>query len=101
MLKLFVDDIRRCPDGWILARTVTEAIRILATQDVSEVRLNHNIICKPETGESHISWETFKAVARYLALLNVVRELDNGIPIKAHIHIANAQGGNLPKSCCS
>lgn len=36
-IKLFVDDLRACPKGWVPARTVTEAIRILATQSVEEV----------------------------------------------------------------
>lgn len=36
-IRLFVDDIRREPEGWVRARTVTEAIRLLATQDVEEV----------------------------------------------------------------
>lgn len=42
-MKLYVDDLRKCPDGWVLARSVTEAIRILATQSVDEVSLDHDI----------------------------------------------------------
>lgn len=43
-IKLFVDDLRPCPEGWTLARTITEAIRILATQYVTEVSLDHDIM---------------------------------------------------------
>lgn len=43
-IRLFVDDLRAAPDAsWTVVRTVTEAIRVLATQDVEEVLLDHDI----------------------------------------------------------
>lgn len=69
MIKLFVDDLRKCPEGWHLARTVTEAIRILATQDVSSVSLDHDIShVKEVNGIAHpyACPETFEPVAWYL-----------------------------------
>lgn len=73
-MKLFVDDIRACPEGWVLARTVTESIRILATQSVEEVSLDHDIRCHHDfmaPGLAHevyelTSPETFETVARFL-----------------------------------
>lgn len=64
-IKLYVDDIRN-PDffvgpGWHWARTVTEAIRILHTQEVSEVSIDHDI-CHPGTACP----ETFEPVARFI-----------------------------------
>ena len=41
-MKLFIDDIRRCPQGWEVARNVTEAIRIIATQNVGEISIDHD-----------------------------------------------------------
>lgn len=69
-MKLFVDDIRRCPAGWVPARTITEAIRILAAMPVEVVSLDHDIACRLATGQEHSSDETFEAVARYIALMN-------------------------------
>jgi hypothetical protein len=60
MIKLYVDDRRGEPNGWQLAKTITEAIRILATVAVEEVDLDHDI----ENSE-----ETFEPVARYIALM--------------------------------
>ena len=77
-MKLYVDDLRACPEGWTLARTVTEAIRLLATQDFDEVSLDHDIshaislramrsagkneLCRPFP-----CGETFEPVAWFLA----------------------------------
>ena len=61
-IKLYVDDRRPAPDdSWKLARTVTEAIRILATVPVELVSLDHDIMD---------SEETFEPVCRYLAIMN-------------------------------
>ncbi len=42
-MKLFVDDFRACPDGWVLARTIGEAVRLLASGYVDEVSLDYDI----------------------------------------------------------
>mgnify|MGYP001610520275 CR=1 FL=1 len=87
-IKLFVDDLRRCPDGWQPARTITEAIRILAMVPVEEVILDHDIQIRQEItiGNSIVpfefsSQETFEPVAYYLAMLN---KLGRGIKISFH-----------------
>lgn len=80
MINLYVDDKRECPPGWVVARTVTEAIRILDTQDVAVVSLDHDIQLRFDVeipsrrGVKEIpveiaSPETFEPVARYLALI--------------------------------
>lgn len=85
-MKLFVDDLRTPWDGWVLARTITEAIRILATQVVDEVSLDHDIGCRLITGQEHSSNETFEPVARYLAIMGEKRPC-----IK--FHTSNPVGG--------
>ena len=93
MLKLFVDDIRSCPEGWVPARTVTEAIRILATQIVTEVSLDHDITCEYGlTGSSHSSPETFEPVAWYLALMGGQGGKEWIYPT-IRIHTANVEAG--------
>ena len=69
------------------ARTITEAIRILATMPVEAVSLDHDIACEPNSGNSHTSWETFEPVARYIALMNSKPEVE--------IHTANPTGGEI------
>src|SRR4030095_3462450 len=43
-MKLFIDDLRNAPDAsWIVVRTVTGAIRALATMEVDVISLDHDI----------------------------------------------------------
>lgn len=42
-MKLFHDDIRRPPQGWIWARTNADAIGWLRTGQVSEISLDHDL----------------------------------------------------------
>ncbi len=58
-MKLYVDDVREVPEGWVLTRTITEAIRLLATMKVDEVSLDHDYLYN----------ETYEPVARYIALM--------------------------------
>ena len=70
-IKLWVDDIRTEPEGWQRARSVTEAIRILDTMEVSEVSIDHDISMKVSVGHGDprpfASPETFEPVARFIA----------------------------------
>lgn len=68
-MKLFVDDIRHPWDEWHLARTITDAIRLLSTVPVEIVSLDHDISCRLINGHEHTSNETFEPVARYIALM--------------------------------
>jgi hypothetical protein len=44
MIKLYIDDIRNAPDdSWIVVRTITGAIRVLATMAVDVISLDHDI----------------------------------------------------------
>lgn len=102
-MKLFVDDIRACPQGWTPAKTVTEAIRILATREVEEVSLDHDIQCEHkipegwtfEIGNTKLnaaSPETFEPVARYIS---AVKEVMHGMQwsIKVTFHTSNFDAG--------
>lgn len=88
--KLFVDDMREVPAGWIGCRTVSEAIALLATLPIEEVSLDHDIIF-PRHGAGlyqALCQETFKGVAYYIAAMPAdVR------PKKIRIHTANAGAG--------
>lgn len=49
-MKLWLDDLRPAPDGWIWAKTVPEAIEILNSHNVSEVSLDHDLGENEQTG---------------------------------------------------
>lgn len=84
-MNLFVDDIRKPPSGWTLARTITQAIALLASQDIEKVSLDHDIACRLVSGQEHSSEEDFSAVAHYIALMNPRP--------KVTFHTANPGGG--------
>jgi len=86
MLKLFVDDYRPAPEGWHLAKTITEAVRILSGPVYADVvSLDHDIIYRE--GKHSFSEETFATVARYIALMSKER-----LPKIVYIHTANPTG---------
>ena len=112
MLKLFVDDYRSAPEGWHLAKTVTEAIRILSGPiPVDVVSLDHDILLRHDkiddfsyailraakkygyaimTDKSEriaMSEETFATVARFIAVMPKKQ-----LPKIVYIHTANPHG---------
>src|ERR1035437_7707260 len=103
-LKLFVDDVRVPEDiypgeadDWHLCRTITEAIRLLATRDdVVHISLDHDIQCGSVLGEhgfwtgGHTSPETYEPVAWYLEMQMEV--LTTPQPFKITLHSANPVG---------
>lgn len=75
-VKLFVDDLRPAPEGWYLARTITEALRVLSFFEVQEVSLDHDIMHSvphkddpPAIEEAVTCPENFSAVAYFLAVM--------------------------------
>lgn len=71
-IKLYVDDLRKEPEGWVRAKTVTEAIRLLANHVVSEVSLDHDIghrVNMDSIARPFPCGETFEPVAWYLAAI--------------------------------
>lgn len=74
-MKLFVDDLRKSPQGWHHAKTISEAIRTLATHEVEEVSLDHDIshaVMMENNGNRSViarpfpCGETFEPVAWFL-----------------------------------
>jgi len=91
-LKLYVDDLRKVPDNtWTLARTNTEAIRLLATLHVEEISIDHDI-CIPRVEfvkeevrkRLAIGEETFEPVVYYIVLMK-----PEDRPKKITIHSSN------------
>jgi len=42
-MKVYLDDVRKCPVGWYLARDYNEAIKLLKTGRVTEISLDHDL----------------------------------------------------------
>lgn len=95
-MRLYVDDLRKCPEGWTLARTNTEAIRLLASGYVEEISIDHDI-CTPFAGEIsapvrrrlQIGQETFQPVVYYIVAMKPENR-----PKVITMHTANIEAGN-------
>lgn len=51
-VKLWHDDVRPAPEGWVWARTNQEAIKILMDEEVTHISLDHDLgnhDCEPGT----------------------------------------------------
>jgi hypothetical protein len=54
-MRLFLDDVRKAPSGWIPVRTAVDAIRLLETGMVHVISLDHDLGTK-ETGYDVACW---------------------------------------------
>ena len=80
-VRLFLDDVRETPAGWLRAFTASEAISLLAAGGISEVSLDHDL-GPPEAGTGYdvTVWIEEQAASGTLA------------PISWAIHSANPVG---------
>lgn len=111
MIKLWVDDIRnpesfRPGEDWHWAKTITEAVRILATQHVTDVSLDHDITHPILPGDDNgkniyqpvCCPENYTAVAYFIAAMTVDER-----PVRVYVHTANPAGSgeihNILRGC--
>jgi len=91
-MKLYVDDIRKEPVGWTLAKNIGEAIKAIEMFCPDEISLDHDISHQVKVGKVSRPYpcdECFCAVARYITeyYWNPEREYP-----KITIHTANPDG---------
>lgn len=95
-MHLYIDDLRRAPDDtWTVARTNTEAIRLLRTGHVELISCDHDI-CVPFSGELsdsvrrrlQIGEETFQPVVYFIIAMK-----PEDRPKKVIMHTANVSAG--------
>ena len=91
-LKLFVDDMRNEPNNdWIIAREITQAIKLLATQNITAVSLDHDIAIQRWVPNNRIKidlmTENYTAVAWYIAAMSKAIR-----PKTVFIHTSNPLG---------
>ena len=83
-IKIWLDDQREAPDGWVRTQTAHETIELLKTGQVEEISLDHDL--GPEesvgTGYDVVKWVEEQVVLnRFLA------------PVM-HVHSANGPAGD-------
>lgn len=94
-MKLFVDDIRNAPDDtWTVARTVTDAIRVIARfgDEIKHISLDHDISHQIHMGDMSRPFpcgDAFQGVAYFMGQYYRLRY---AIP-RVTIHSANVIGG--------
>ena len=89
-MKLFVDDLRPPPEGWHLVKTIASAIKLLATQNVEQVSLDHDIafpVYKDSMTMVSLSEENYSAIAWYIVIME-----ESIRPKVVFIHTSNPSG---------
>lgn len=99
-MKLYIDDIRKAPEGWTLVTTITGAIRFIALHGAgtTEISLDHDISHKVSVGEVSRPYpcdETFQAVAYFIA--EYYKRVELKTP-KITLHTANPVGAETMKA---
>ena len=59
-MRVYLDDVREAPDGWVRTRTPEETIGLLQTGEVTDLSLDHDLGLDTEeserTGYSVLTW---------------------------------------------
>jgi|SRR6056297_966345 len=76
VMKVYLDDERKCPRGWTKVKTATDAIKLLQNNNVSEISLDHDLGID-ENGYDVLIWIEKQVF------------LNNYKTPKIHIHTAN------------
>lgn len=80
-MRVFLDDLREAPAGWIRCRTPAEVIALLETGDVEELSLDHDLGLidgeREATGYDVLTW-----IERQVATAGFK-------PPRMHVHSAN------------
>jgi hypothetical protein len=82
-MKVYLDDIRDAPEGWVLVRNVPKLIKLICNESVTNLSLDHDL------GEGEMSGYDFM---RWLEA-EVFFHRINSIP-KITFHTANPVGRN-------
>ena len=55
-MRVYLDDVRSAPDGWVLVCTVGDAVALLLTGDVTEISLDNDLGDGYEEGYKVAEW---------------------------------------------
>ena len=78
-MKVYLDDVRECPRGWILARWPEEVIALLQTGKVKSLSLDHDLGDDDHgTGYTVLLWlEEQVALYRFIPPREIILHTDN------------------------
>jgi hypothetical protein len=74
-MKIYLDDLRSCPEGFVPAKNYEECINLLLTNEVTIISLDHDL------GQGKTGYD----VAKFMVENNI-------FPEKIYIHSANPVG---------
>lgn len=84
-MKLWLDDVRSAPEGWLWAGTARNAIALICEYGptIDEVSLDHDLGALPEHGlyARGFAEESGQMVAGYIAASHI---LPTSVPIRVH-----------------
>ncbi len=87
-MDLYVDDIREPPEGWTIARAVTEAKLLISTGRVRNLSLDHDMgVCEACKPLGPLNW--CPHVEDGTELINWMEETDNWPDEKPSVHSQN------------
>jgi hypothetical protein len=86
-MKVWLDDVRPAPAGWVHVLTPEAAIDLLRSDDVEEISLDHDLGLFTEGGKERTGYEVLVFIEREVAMGTATFTLP-----EIHIHSANAVG---------
>ncbi len=87
-MKLWVDDERPAPEGWVWVTRPAEAIRALATGTVTDLSLDHDLGIDPETNEP----QTTRPIVLWLCEMDAAHTRRRYWPDQVRVHSQNPVG---------
>ncbi|MFW3121471.1 hypothetical protein MMAG44476_27288, partial [Mycolicibacterium mageritense DSM 44476 = CIP 104973] len=81
-VKLWVDDERPAPEGWVWVTRPAEAIRALATRTVTDLSLDHDLGIDPETNEP----QTTRPIVLWLCEMDAAHTRRRYWPDQVRVH---------------
>lgn len=86
-MKVWLDDIREAPEGWVRATTALEAVTLLREKEVTEISLDHDL---GKVDPLRTIYASGYDVAKFIE--RQVYDSKAYVPPKVHIHTDNPVG---------
>lgn len=92
-MKLFIDDIRDSPEGWVLARSISEAINLITVYqpEITHISFDHDISFSVQLDKvmrPFPSLDTFDVVAKFYGAMWKINPVD----VELTVHSSNPVG---------
>ena len=84
-MRLWLDDVRNAPEGWVHVRTPDEAIHLLRSGEVEEISLDHDLALVDGDGREITGYDVLTWIENELGLGPGTFQIPT-----IHVHSANA-----------